>query len=174
MKLPQYILRIAGRAHYHGHGHHALLVGDYRAALLEVGQRAQRLQLLKGQHHVGLTVFHQRRMHPVAYAHIGDDVAAALGHAVYLAHLYVHAVVGGQRTQYAAGQQSALPAHAGYHNVYLHTEPPIAENLHRRAHRSQPTHSAGFMRAFLPSRSIAGQPSFKHMPQPLHLSASTA
>ena len=81
-------------------------------------------------------------MHLVAVAHVGNDAAAALGHAVYFADLDI-IVHGHQRlTKHLGGQQRALPADADDHNGNRVHALPSSMALKPQVcmHRPQPTH----------------------------------
>ena len=89
---------ILGRAGDNGHGEDLLSVDDHGAALLHVGERADRLEVFEGEHNVSLTLLNDGGVEGrvVRHANVGDYAAAALAHAVDLADANVITVVHGK------------------------------------------------------------------------------
>ena len=100
------------------HGVDSLRIRQQNAALFEVFRPAGGLQQFKAHDDVRFALVDDRGIDLVAAAHIGDDAAAALAHAVHLADLDVIAVFQQNAAQQLAGQQRALTADADNHDVF--------------------------------------------------------
>lgn len=84
---------------------------------LHVVEVAQGFHLLEGHQHVGRALADYGGVDLVAVADLGRDAAAALAHAVYLAHLDVIAGLDERVAKYLAGQDGALAADAAEDDV---------------------------------------------------------
>ena len=96
-----------------------MVVDDDHAALsLQVVEVAQSLHLLKGDQHIGRALADYGGVDLFAVADLRRDAAAALAHAVYLAHLDVIAGLDERVAKYLAGQNGALAADAAEDDVF--------------------------------------------------------
>ncbi len=79
---------------------------------------AQRLESLKSDQHVRLSLLDDGFRDSVAVAHESDDTSAALCHAVYLGELYVIACLCDDTAKDTACEQCTLTAHAYDHYIF--------------------------------------------------------
>ena len=110
--------RVGRRPGDHGHRVDLLRIRHDDAALFQVRQIPRRFKLLEREQNVRLALVDNGRFDALAPAHIGDDAAAALAHAVHLADLYVVARVEHHAPEHAGGEQRSLAAHADDHNTF--------------------------------------------------------
>src|SRR6266567_8488697 len=125
-------------------GRNAQVVCDDTCPFFQQGERAAGFQQLKSEQDVPFPFRYYRGKHFLAVAHVGNDAASPLGHAVDLALFHVKARQHEGFRKDLRGQEYPLSSHAykedvGYGSAHFFL--PIASTLHNCRQTSHPVQS---------------------------------